>query len=227
MPVLSQLQGSSAALKAVMGAIDAHSCPYIYNFHLHTLYSDGRLHPDALMQQAIQNGLTGLAITDHHSVDGYWMARKWLNRWQQLNPDAAAPQLWLGVEITSLLCEDEVHILGYDFDSNHPQLHPYLQGQRVSGPAYQADLVIDAVHQAGGIAVLAHPARYRRPPAELIPAAVSCGIDGIETYYCYGPDRPWQPSPKQTDQVWKLGQQYELMHTCGTDTHGLDIRRRL
>ena len=226
MPVYSQLQGSSAALRAVMGEIDAQSCPYAYNFHLHTVYSDGQLQPDVLMQQAVHNRLSGLAITDHHSVEGYIIAQEWLDQWQQLNSEVG-PQLWPGVEITALLCETEVHILGYDFEPNHPQLQGYLQGKRASGVAFQAPPIIAAIHQAGGLAILAHPARYRRSPAELIPAAVSLGIDGVETYYCYGQGNPWRPSPRQTEQVRELGQRYQLIHTCGTDTHGLNILRRL
>lgn len=227
MLVQSQLRGSPSALRAIMGEIDIHSCPCTYNFHLHTIFSDGKLQPSVLMQQAVQRGLAALAITDHHSVYGYTAARQWLDQWHQVNPVAYGPQLLSGVEITATLCDDEVHILGYGFEPNHSQLQIYLQGQRIEGPAAQIQTVIDAIHQAGGIAILAHPARYRRSPDELIPAAVNFGLDGVETYYCYGQDNPWRPSPKQTEQVRQLGQRYKLIHTCGTDTHGLDISRRL
>ncbi|MBD2021745.1 PHP domain-containing protein, partial [Leptolyngbya sp. FACHB-36] len=60
----------SAALRRVFETIDARSCPTSFNFHMHTLRSDGRLQPEALVQQAISIGLTGLAITDHHTVEG-------------------------------------------------------------------------------------------------------------------------------------------------------------
>lgn len=213
-------------LKDTFQSITAASCPYTYNFHLHTHHSDGRLSPQQLIQQAIESGLKSLAITDHHSVDGYWLALDRLEFQAQKNPQPL-PRLWPGIEITSILLETQVHILGFGFDPNQPVLHPYLQGSSPEGYLAHADQVILALHQAGGLAVLAHPARYRRSAKELVIAAAQAGIDGIETFYCYGNKDPWQPSPSQTKALMQLAHQYGLIQTCGTDTHGLDIHRRL
>ena len=60
---------SKMLLKEVFQNLDAQSCPNSYNFHMHTVYSDGKLQPSELMQQAINIGLKGLAITDHHTVE--------------------------------------------------------------------------------------------------------------------------------------------------------------
>ncbi len=68
------------ALKQVFKTINANSCPHSYNFHTHTIYSDGKLKPEELIDQAIAYGLAGVAITDHHSVGGYFVAQKWLAR---------------------------------------------------------------------------------------------------------------------------------------------------
>lgn len=65
-------------LKSVWETIDAASCPRAYNFHLHTLASDGKLTPVELIEQAIAIGLKGLAITDHHSVAGFKEAESYL-----------------------------------------------------------------------------------------------------------------------------------------------------
>ena len=217
------------SLKDVFQRVDAQSCPFLYNFHLHTVCSDGQLQPEDLIQQAIQHGLSDLAITDHHTVNGYNAAREYLgNRPEQpTTQQAPLPRLWSGVEITATLLAVEVHILGYGFELDHPSLQPYLQGYSLSGKACQANRVISALHDAGGLTVLAHPARYKRPFTELIPAAVHAGIDGVETYYGYGNSDPWQPSPQQTAAVGELGNCYGLLHSCGTDTHGSDIRKRL
>ncbi len=43
-----------------------------------------------------------------------------------------------------------------------PSIAPYIQRKATTGNAYQAANVIAAIHQAGGLAVLAHPARYKR-----------------------------------------------------------------
>jgi predicted metal-dependent phosphoesterase TrpH len=223
------LQNTKSNLETVFQNIEADSCPHSFNFHMHTVYSDGQLQPEALIQQAIAIGLQGLAITDHHSVSGYQLAHKWLENSHPGSDAGTKPILWSGVEISAGLLGTEVHILGYAFDLNHSSLQPYLQGHghQAEGEAYQACQVITALHQAGGLAVLAHPARYQRPATDLIAAAAKLGIDGIETYYCYTNPKPWRPSPEQTKLVRKLGDTYDLLHTCGTDTHGLNLLQRL
>ncbi|MBW4516572.1 MAG: PHP domain-containing protein [Timaviella obliquedivisa GSE-PSE-MK23-08B] len=220
----------ATALRQVFASLTAESCPKSYNFHMHTVFSDGRLLPEQLMEQAVAIGLKGLAITDHHSVEGYRKAQQWLNGWRHSpeNPQPnSAPMLWTGVEINADLLNTEVHILCYAFNPDHEAVQPYLLGKELNGQSSPAAQVIGAIHQAGGIAVLAHPVRYKRSPKELIPAAAQLGIDGIETYYAYNNPSPWQPSPKETQQVLELGTADRLLNTCGTDTHGLSLLQRL
>uniref|UniRef100_UPI0025B2D8A5 PHP domain-containing protein n=1 Tax=Trichocoleus desertorum TaxID=1481672 RepID=UPI0025B2D8A5 len=224
------------ALRRVLATIRADSCPRSFNFHMHTVHSDGQLQPEDLIEQAIAIGLKGLAITDHHSVSGYRAAQQYLDDWKwrsssvrgaSTNACQSVPYLWTGVEINANLLGIEVHILGYAFDPTHPCLQPYLQHRAVQGNAYQAANAIGAIQKAGGLAVLAHPARYRRSPVELIQAAVHLGIDGVEAYYAYNNPNPWKPSPDQTQQVQTLADSYKLLRTCGTDTHGLNLLQRL
>ncbi len=218
----------TSALYKVFQSITPESCPHVFNFHIHTLTSDGRLHPEQVIKQAIAIGLQGFAITDHHSVDGYRQAQQYLGfQRQQTNGRAQLPHLWTGVEINADLIGSDVHILCYAFNPDHEALQPYLQGISVTGAAYQAEAVIQAVHAAGGLAILAHPARYRRSPVDLIAAAADQGIDGIEAYYAYDNPSPWRPSPRQTAEVYQLGQTYGLLNTCGTDTHGINLLQRL
>lgn len=72
--------------------------------------------------------------------------------------------------------------------------------------------VVGAVHDAGGIAVLAHP--YYSDNIDSIPRLVECGIDGIEV---------WHPSATQEQQaeLKKIATKYKLLMTGGTDFHGL------
>ncbi|WP_375340919.1 PHP domain-containing protein [Okeania sp. SIO2G5] len=200
----------------------AESCPQHYNFHMHTICSDGSLHPEALIEQAIAIGLKGFAITDHHSVAGFKCARQWHTQ-QTPSPSIT---LWAGIEITARLLDSDVHILGYGFDIDHPILVPYLQGHAAMGQASRANRVIDAIHAARGIAVLAHPHRYRQSAATLIPAAVHHGIDGVEVYYAYDNVQPWRPSPQQTQTTEHFASKYDLLKTCGTDSHGLSLLHR-
>jgi predicted metal-dependent phosphoesterase TrpH len=188
------------------------------------------MEPEDAIDQAIALQMKHLAITDHHTVSGYFAAIAHLENCARQVSDRdidKLPQLWVGVEINASLLFTEVHILGYAFDPRHRAISPYVQGRNTAGLEYQAVSVINAIHAAGGIAVLAHPMRYRRSPQELIPAAAALQIDGVETYYGYDNSDPWQPSPKQTKLVRQLARDYDLLCTCGTDSHGSKITRRL
>lgn len=215
----------SSELAFVWHHLTADSCPYHYNFHLHTTRSDGQLEPEQIMQQALDHGLKGLAITDHHCQDAYKDALHWLER-HQIEHDRLT--LWPGIEISAELMGIEVHILGYDFDVDADCLTPYSQGHSVKGSdLYPAITAIAHIHQAGGLAVLAHPERYRTPSEQLIPAAVECAIDGIEVFYNYRRTDPWQATPKKLPELQAMAEKYNLFATCGTDTHGTDILLRV
>lgn len=222
-------------LQTVFQQITDQSCPYHYNFHMHTHCSDGKLSPGELMEQAVSLQLKGFAITDHHTVRGYQQACQWMENWRWKHPASWSssqttlrlPQLWCGVEITSSLLDVDVHILGYAFNPDHGELKQYLQSHAPMGEHRQAKAVIQAIQSAGGVAVLAHPVRYRRSPEELIPAAAALGIDGVETYYAYDHPAKWRPTPKKTDRVKTLAVKHSLLSTCGTDSHGLNLTRRV
>ena len=225
-PVLSLAAQNSLSLERVWETIDFNSCPYHYNFHMHTIASDGKLTPSELVRQAIDIGLKGFAITDHHSVNGYQKAQVYLNQLKQKDPTNQLT-LWTGFEVTSYILEVKVHILGYAFDPEHPILKPYLQSCSPQGEDAAAQRVIDCIHQAGGLAVLAHPHRYRCSAQELIPLAAKFGIDGVEAYYAYGKSSPWKPTSKKTEEALKLAAEYNLYTTCGTDTHGSSLLQYL
>ncbi|MEM9979135.1 MAG: PHP domain-containing protein, partial [Cyanobacteria bacterium P01_D01_bin.2] len=160
---------------------------------------------------------------------------QWLENWRWKHPSnwtsnqskSKLPKLWCGVEITSSLLDVDVHILGYAFAPEHKAISPYLQGGAPNGEDRQASLVIKAIQAAGGVAVLAHPVRYRRSPEDLIPAAAALGIDGVETYYAYDHPTEWRPTPEKTERVKALAGAYQLLSTCGTDSHGLTLTRRV
>ena len=223
------------ALKTVFQSVEIDSCPQTYNFHMHTRCSDGKLSPEDLMAQAFDLGLRGFAVTDHHTLKGYRRARQWMEDWRWRHPSAwrsagakqRLPRLWPGVEITALLLGTEVHILGYAFYTDHAAIEPYLEHGPPQGAAKDAARVIHAIKAAGGLAILAHPARYRVPAEQLIPAAAQLGIDGAEVYYAYDNPSVWRPTPKKTARVKALADEHDLLSTCGTDTHGLNLTRRL
>ena len=227
----------SLLLREVFQSISAQSCPKTYNFHMHTNCSDGKLTPAELMTQAVEIGLFGMAITDHHNVEGYRKACAWMEDWRWHNPSSwsrkrkpgvkALPKLWTGVEITSYLANTDVHILGYAFNPEDEGIKPYLQGSAPKGDDRQADRVINTIQAAGGIAILAHPVRYRTDETTLIREAVRLGIDGVETYYAYDNPKEWRPSPGKTERVHALAQEHSLLSSCCTDTHGKILTKRL
>ena len=226
-PLLISESSATKRLRKIFASVDAMSCPHRLNFHLHTVHSDGKMQPIDLIQQAIALQVSDLAITDHHAIAGYYIAKQYLERFDQSGDAKKLPTLWSGIEVNASLIFTEVHILGYGFDTEHESMHPYLQGKTTAGLDYQAISVIKAIHLAGGLAVLAHPARYRRSPEDLIPAAAALGIDGVETYYGYDNSDPWKPSPRQTEEIRQIADMYGLIHTCGTDSHGFKISKRL
>jgi 3',5'-nucleoside bisphosphate phosphatase len=70
---------------------------------------------------------------------------------------------------------------------------------------------IDLIHDAGGLAVWAHP-RSELVPAEL-PAFVDAGLDGIECY------RPRVAHP-ESERIARIADDHNLYVTGGSDWHG-------
>ena len=209
---------TSDSLQQVLGGVTAASCPRYCNFHCHTVCSDGSLTPEQLAGQAVALGLGHLAITDHHSDQAYEAASNTLQAFREQGE--TAPTLWRGVEISAILESCLVHVLALGYQPGVASLQPYLQGQAVSGPALGADAVVAAIHAADGLAILAHPARYRLAFPVLMQGAGQLGFDGVETWYDYEMLPQWRPSPFVCEKVDDLRIELGLLATCGTDTHG-------
>ncbi len=211
-------------LAAVLADVDPAHCPTRLNFHCHTLWSDGSLPPETLAEQALALGLEHLAITDHHACRGYKTAAARFAA--ALHHGQTAPTLWRGVEISCLLEGCLVHVLALGFREAHPSLAPYLTGTAVVGPALRADAVLAAIQAAGGLALLAHPARYRLPHQRLLAAAADLGFDGAEAWYDYTMGQRWQPTPLVCEAIAADLRRRGLLMSCGTDTHGLALDGR-
>jgi predicted metal-dependent phosphoesterase TrpH len=211
-------------LRAVLADVHAGSCPGELNFHCHTTCSDGSLRPEALGRQALQVGLRHLAVTDHHSAEAFDPLQGWFA--QQAALGAAVPTLWSGLEISCLLEGCLVHVLALGFEPGHAALRPYRQGRATVGAPLRAGEVCRRIHAAGGLALLAHPARYRLPYQRLIAAAAALDYDGAEAFYDYDQRSHWQPTPLVCDAIDALLTNLGLLRSCGTDTHGLELSGR-
>lgn len=215
-------------LAEVLRNVDAGSCPGEVNLHCHTLCSDGSLEPLALADQAMAVGLRHLAVTDHHSIAAIGPIQGHFD--QRRRSGHAVPILWSGVEISCLLEGCLVHVLALGFAlpqraEPHP-LAPYVQGRAVIGPELRSEAVVEAVHAAGGLALLAHPARYRLPHQRLIAAAAAQGFDGAEAWYDYDLQEHWQATPLVCEAIASDLRQRGLLQSCGTDTHGFRLHGR-
>ncbi len=214
----------SIKLKKIIKSITKESCPNSINFHMHSTYSDGSLTAKEIYNQAIELNIDHYAITDHHSVDAYIELSKLED--DTLNYKLSFPKLWTGIEITCLLKGCLVHVLGLGFDHKSKYLSPYIDNKSAIGNELLASTVVDSIHKANGIAVLAHPARYKLPFDILIDEASKLNFDAVETWYNYERANNWIPSEFVCDKIFDCANSYSLLSTCGTDSHGLSLLRR-
>jgi hypothetical protein len=72
--------------------------------------------------------------------------------------------------------------------------------------------ILEAIHDAGGIAVLAHPVLYNN--MELLDELIEQGLDGVEV---------WHPSADEETvaRLMKLAKKNGLLMTGGSDFHGM------
>jgi 3',5'-nucleoside bisphosphate phosphatase len=71
---------------------------------------------------------------------------------------------------------------------------------------------IDLIHQARGVAVLAHPGLNRTD--DVIPILVEAGLDGIECFHA-------KHSTATSEHYLELADRFNLLVTGGSDCHGL------
>ena len=84
------------------------------DLHCHSTASDGVLSPTDLVQRAVDQGVSTLALTDHDTIEGLPEAHQ------------AASQLGLklvnGIELSCAWNGATIHILGYDFALDDPAI---------------------------------------------------------------------------------------------------------
>lgn len=71
---------------------------------------------------------------------------------------------------------------------------------------------IALLHQAGGVAVMAHPGLNRTD--EVIPAMAEAGLDGLECFHT-------KHSTAMSEHYLELAERFHLLVTGGSDCHGL------
>ena len=93
-----------------------------YDFHSHSIASDGALSPEALIARAIAQGVDVLALTDHDGTEGIVAA--------QMAAQNTNLTLIPGVEISVTWGGSTVHIIGLNVDANNDTLQQGLMEMR-------------------------------------------------------------------------------------------------
>lgn len=183
------------------------------NLHIHTTYSDGLATFQEIEQQAKEKNYKYIAISDHNTVQGH----------KDNKSSIVIPAVEFDVWYKYIF----LHLLAYGIDVNNKELEKfYAKDKRGT----EMDIIrffarrnikdlIQAIHNSGGIAVLAHPACcWALNMEQFIKDLKNIGLDGIEVYYPYP---RWRKYIKfsSPDDLERIADKYSLIKTGGTDCH--------
>lgn len=246
------------------------------DLHTHTTASDGRCTPAELVARAAAAGVRVLAVADHDTVASCAAAAEACA--------SAGIEFVPGIEITAVVEESDVHVLGYFFDLESTRLLAFLAEQRQRrvervrlmiarlaehGVALDAEAVlqpgladssksagrpwiaralvaaghvptvseafnrwlsrgqpafvprigaspeeiVERIHDAGGVASLAHPGQMKRD--ERIARYAGAGLDAIEAYHS-------DHDAKATSHYLGIARRLNLAVSGGSDFHADD-----
>ena len=190
------------------------------NLHLHSTFSDGKGNAEDLLRQAVEKGYKKIAFCDHNTLEAYHKTEILKN---SIVLPAVEFDVWCGYVF--------MHLLAYGIDVNNEELLSFCAKNKKET---ELDIVrifakrdikklIKVIHNAGGIAVLAHPACCWAINFEgFIKKLISYGLDGLEVYYPYQRHRGIIKFHK-AETVEKLANKYSLIKTGGTDLHGTSL----
>ena len=91
--------------------------------HCHTVHSDGSLTTIELLDLAKEKQLSGLSITDHDTLAAYDVASQYAKE--------LGIELVSGIEISTEHQRASVHVLGYAFDLQAPELLTFCDQQQI------------------------------------------------------------------------------------------------
>ena len=187
------------------------------NLHIHTTFSDGEADAFDIIRQAKEKGYKKIAICDHNTLDVH----------KQIQDNILIPAIefdvWCGYVF--------MHLLAYGIDVNNKELQHFCAKNKRET---ELDIVrifakrdikklITAIHNAGGVAVIAHPACcWAINLDKFIQKLMTYGLDGIEVYYPYKRHRGIIKF-HTVETVEKIANKYNLIKTGGTDLHGKNL----
>ena len=172
----------------------------LVDFHCHSDQSDGYFSPETLGYVLADARVRFAALADHDSLAG-------LERFQRTAARNGIPTI-TGLEVCATLGGREIHLLAYGVDPRSRALSGLI------GTATPAGEAIARIHDAGGLAFLAHPLDQGLESLdEALAAFKGAGLDGLEAYY--------KPYPEEVrNQLAALADRHGLLTSAGSDFHG-------
>ena len=183
------------------------------NLHIHTTFSDGKADAFDIIEQAKENGYKKIAICDHNTVEAHKLVK------DDILIPAVEFDVWYGYVF--------LHLIAYGIDIEHPDMQEFYAKNKNET---EADLIrifskrnlkklVSAIHNSGGIAVLAHPACcWAINLDSFVKKLITLGLDGMEVYYPYKRHRGIIKFHKP-ETVEQIANKYNLIKTGGTDLH--------
>lgn len=160
---------------------------YRYDLHVHTDASPcSSTSPRAVARGAVDAGLDGIVVTDHDTMENVAAVR------------AVAPESLTvvpGVEVTTT----EGHLLAVDIETMPERDSPLS--------------VIDAVHDQGGYAVLAHPFDRLRERFETDLEELATRVDAVEGV------NSRTVRPADNTHARRFANRHDVPSTGGSDAH--------
>ena len=155
------------------------------DLHVHSCFSeDGHSTPEEILARAKELGFGCIAITDHNSFESFELVKGY-------DDIIFVP----GEEVGSA----EGHIVALGIDREIPK-HLSIKE------------TIDLIHEAGGIAIAAHPYRWWTGLGEKNTLRYADQFDGIEGYNA-------RSTKKHNDKSFKLAKENGKCMTAGSDAH--------
>ncbi|MEM2960455.1 MAG: CehA/McbA family metallohydrolase [Candidatus Bathyarchaeia archaeon] len=168
--------------------------PLKIDLHVHTCYSkDSQITLEDILTQAKKKGLDGIAVTDHDTVEGAIKIANIIERNQKHGRLIIIP----GIEVSTV----KGHILGINVLTRIPK-------------GLSVEETIERIHEAGGLAIAAHPKAPFKNGLGLNPKILSFGLDAIEVI-----NSSSFPFQLLTRSCKKFAERYNLPQTAGSDSH--------
>lgn len=179
------------------------------DLHLHSNASpDGEISPRGLAELCHQEKIILAALTDQNTTEG---TNEFMWRGAQLGVRTVS-----GIELKCTLEGVLLDVLGYGIETAEGA---FPKAEESVLPSVEQ--AIQAIHDAGGLAVLAHPGTVFGTDEKRAEAVLALPFDGIEVFSgCH--------DAELTAFCWTLADKHGLLKTGGSDFHSLsDPERRV